>query len=114
MKKRCGQQKANNSRPEPSGLWRTKVHSRADESWPLSSKASQAVPQLRPHSQAATTNDPDRYDFGASDICCRRECASWQNNRWRRCCWNWLSELSASAYHFDVLLGERHPLLAAE
>jgi len=31
-----------------------------------------------------------------------------------RRCWNWLSELSASAYHFDVLLGERHPLLAAE
>jgi len=29
-------------------------------------------------------------------------------------CWNWLSELSASAYHFDVLRGERHPLLAAE
>ena len=28
--------------------------------------------------------------------------------------WNWLSELSASAYHFDVLLGERHPLHAAE
>src|SRR5262249_37530003 len=25
---------------------------------------------------------------------------------------DWLSELSASAYHFDVLLGERHPLLA--
>ena len=24
------------------------------------------------------------------------------------------AELSASAYHFDVLLGERHPLLAAE
>ena len=35
------------------------------------------------------------------------------NNRRRRC-WNWLSELSASAYHLDVLLGERHPLLAAE
>src|SRR5262249_21814995 len=38
----------------------------------------------------------------------------WQNNRRRRRCWSWLSELSASAYHFDVLLGERHPLLAAE
>ena len=36
------------------------------------------------------------------------------NNRRRRRCWNWLSELSASAYHFDLLLGERHPLLAAE
>ena len=36
------------------------------------------------------------------------------NNRRRRRCWNWLSELSVSAYHFDVLLGERHPLLAAE
>src|SRR5262245_2040909 len=30
MKKRYGQQKANNSRPEPSGLSRRKVHSRAD------------------------------------------------------------------------------------
>jgi hypothetical protein len=35
-------------------------------------------------------------------------------HRRRRRCWNWLTELSASAYHFDVLLGERHPLLAAE
>jgi len=42
------------------------------------------------------------------------DAGSWQNNRQRRRCWNWLSELSASAYHFDVLLGERHPLLAAE
>src|SRR5262249_2071140 len=50
----------------------------------------------------------------ASDIRCRRGSASWQDNRRRRRCWNWLSELSASAYHFDVLLGERHPLLAAE
>jgi hypothetical protein len=31
MKKRYGQQKANNSPPEPSGLSRRKVHSRADE-----------------------------------------------------------------------------------
>src|SRR5215468_2838495 len=45
MKKRYGQQKANNSRPEPSGLSRRKVHNRA-ESWPLCSKASRAVPQL--------------------------------------------------------------------
>src|SRR5215470_10059711 len=35
MKKRYGRQKANDSRPELSGLSRTKVH----ESWPLSSKA---------------------------------------------------------------------------
>src|SRR6516165_9350763 len=50
----------------------------------------------------------------ASDICCRRGSASWQDNHRQRRCWNWLSELGASAYHFDVLLGERHPLLAAE
>src|SRR5262249_19257161 len=31
----------------------------------------------------------------ASDICCRRGSASWQDNRRRRRCWNWLSELSA-------------------
>jgi len=36
------------------------------------------------------------------------------NNHRQRRCWNWLSELSASAYQVDVLLGERHPLLAAE
>src|SRR5262245_3773268 len=42
------------------------------------------------------------------------DAGSWQNNRQRRRCWNWLSELNASAYHFDVLLGERHPLLAAK
>src|SRR5262249_7756701 len=40
--------------------------------------------------------------------------ASWQDNYKQRRCWNWLSELSVSAYRLDVLLGERHPLLAAE
>src|SRR5262245_54276506 len=43
MKKRCGQQKANNSQPEPSGLWRTKVHSRADESWATRRSAGPAL-----------------------------------------------------------------------
>ena len=42
-----------------------------------------------------------------------RECIM-AGHRRRRRCWNWLSELSASAYHFDVLLGERDPLFAAE
>src|SRR5262249_60915091 len=48
----------------------------------------------------------------ASD--CRRGSASWQDNHRQRRCWNWLSELSVSAYHFDVLLGERDALFAAE
>ena len=50
----------------------------------------------------------------ASDICCRRGSALWQDNHRQRRCWNWLSELGASAYHFDVLFCERHPLFAAE
>jgi hypothetical protein len=41
-----------------------KVHSRAGESWPLSSKASELCRSLGFAAKQATTNDPDRYDFG--------------------------------------------------
>src|SRR5215831_1797698 len=51
----------------------------------------------------------------ASDICCRRGSAYGRTIAGGAAAGiDWLSELSASAYHFDVLLGERHPLLAAE
>src|SRR5262249_35600133 len=83
--------------------------------WPWTASKDQAAyeviifpvpcPPSRRHSQSERrTPCPS-----ASNICCRRGSASWQNNDRRRRCWNWLSELSASAYHFDVLLGERHP-----
>ena len=36
---------------------------------------------------------------------CRRGSASWQNNHRRRRCWNWLSELSASALGRPILDG---------